>query len=90
MSKHTPGPWYIDAKTIMVIRASDSLIAMTAGLPDDELTQQELANARLIAAAPDLLAALEAMVIRYGWGHNEADPEMKHARAVIAKATGDK
>lgn len=53
------------------------------------------ANARLIAAAPDLLAALQAIVdenVDYMTINHLGDPEQQHniklARAAIAKATG--
>jgi hypothetical protein len=52
------------------------------------------ANARLIAAAPELLEALQAMVdaeVDYMTINNLGDPEQQHnvkwARAIIAKAT---
>ena len=56
-----------------------------------------LANARLIAAAPDLLAALQQLVAAT-WGLAPAtsadgcytdDPKERDARAAIAKATGE-
>lgn len=47
------------------------------------------ANARLIAAAPDLLAALRAMVCRCEPDTDGADRRMwEDARAAIAKAEG--
>lgn len=50
--KHTPGPWEIVMHGIHpVIFAGDKAVADVAVFGDD--------NARLIAAAPDLLAALE-------------------------------
>lgn len=58
--------------------------------------QECAANARLIAAAPDLLAALELFVERYtrliasgdcGRWNPETDEEVIRARAVIRKAT---
>lgn len=50
-----------------------------------------LENARLIAAAPDLLAALKAMLNRYGdkTEHPFCDASIS-ARAAIAKAEGIK
>ena len=48
------------------------------------------ANARLIAAAPDLLAALREYVERHEAEGNPAGlPEYELACAAIAKATGD-
>jgi hypothetical protein len=49
------------------------------------------ANARLLASAPELLEALQAMV----WLANDREwedpsPEITQARAAIAKATGEK
>lgn len=61
--------------------AIDSL----AGVQNEEwqLWARNLANARLIAAAPDLLAALQRLV------HPMADDtDVDNAREVIARATG--
>ncbi len=50
MSKHTPGPWYIQDD---LIRGDYGYVAdINGGLINE-------ANARLIAAAPELLAALQ-------------------------------
>jgi hypothetical protein len=51
-----------------------------------EITQSfnSFANARLIAAAPDLLEALEHVIY---WDNGK--PEWEMARAAIAKATGE-
>lgn len=66
MSKHTPGPWdyswhiqpngcpTVGHKGLMVC-----MVAHSAKEPDQKETA--LANANLIAAAPDLLAALVAL-----------------------------
>lgn len=49
-------------------------------------------NARLIAAAPDLLAALGAILRAYttvyGYGDLEMQPAIYQARTAISKATG--
>ena len=47
------------------------------------------ANARLIAAAPELLEALELVMDRLVDRH-ETDEAAVHARAAIAKAKGEK
>jgi hypothetical protein len=66
------------------------------GAPGDTLKTEE-ANARLIAAAPDLLAVAVAAIEDYEWiidDHPKLDPDgelppkLERLRAAIAKATG--
>ena len=60
MNKHTPGPWSVDdnhGKRYIEPIYSNEPIAEICKKKGDEYT----ANARLIAAAPDLLEALEAL-----------------------------
>lgn len=60
---------------------TDSLVGVQDS--ERELWGRNLANARLIAAAPDLLTALQRLV------HPMADDtDVEHARDVIARATG--
>lgn len=56
---HTSGPWQIRER-YLVTNSADRVVADCGfgSLPDDECE----ANARLIAAAPDLRAALAALV----------------------------
>ena len=98
--KFTPGPWYAEK---FCIWAGDCFVAGTAtGQGDPE----QQANARLIASAPELLAALEATEAKltqaarafYGAGNAKALREAfegwrttaEAARAAIAKATATK
>lgn len=56
----TPGPW-VGSPDGWSVRASDYRVAnVVATSPDGERRHE--ANARLIAAAPDLLAALEGLI----------------------------
>jgi hypothetical protein len=97
-SKHTPGPWQIsrDGLTIfagtagagVLIRGVEQRIPHIAYIPKNgfaaTLAEQQ-ANARLIIAAPDLLAACERLLNTVGcddWSAQEA------ARDAIAKAEG--
>lgn len=80
---HTPGPWTVDDTEYIDIVAPAGRIAM---LDSDLLTDHCEANARLIAAAPDLLAALQEM-LKYAEGFEDAD-HVIDARAAIARATG--
>lgn len=82
MKTHTPGPW---RTTGLNVRAGDALICYaTNHWSNIELPEAEkLANARLIASAPELLAALERLV------HPMADDEdLDYAREIIEKAKG--
>ena len=65
MSKHTPGPWHyqIDSHRRGRVFAGNMWLATTWTFPGDYGVGTPLpagANARLIAAAPDLLAACKA------------------------------
>jgi hypothetical protein len=111
-AKHTPGPWeyrptkYHDWGTVCV----DGFVLCQAREPKTVMDAEFLnehrrngtdpweANARLIAAAPDLLEALEAMLshtngwdeaqLRKRWGE-QVVAEILAARAAIAKAKGE-
>jgi hypothetical protein len=78
----TPGPWY---EMNGVVWAGSGVV----GLPDGPTIVAEVENeadARLIAAAPDLLAALEFIA---AWGMpSTVNPVKSRARAAIAKAKG--
>ena len=96
-SKHTPGPWYWshDYKTCDG-RATWSLIGSDGygilSCDGEENSPQGLndgANARLIAAAPELLEALKAVLANSLDSKGLADAH-KQARDAIAKATGGK
>ena len=84
MSKHTPGPWIADGAQIFT---SDTNVAQANGYRIDRETVA--ANARLIAAAPELLEALQKIAGNtYDEWTNGADAA-RIARAAIAKATGE-
>jgi hypothetical protein len=88
MSKHTKGPWkthLVDSTAI--VTEDGKLIAKAEG--DYHLDHAAMeANARLIAAAPDLLEALE--LLQAGWSKNAITAgTWAIARAAIAKAKGE-
>ena len=98
MSAHTPGPWYIRTHDYANVRGADGIFHDGSNLPivndvwGKTLAQAD-ANARLIAAAPDLLAALaqllaevDDMTKRAGWAGNGG---RDMARAAISRALGD-
>jgi hypothetical protein len=95
MSKHTPGPWaaelWNNSSTDDIgwtITRNGSRVP-TSTFDGDEAEAE--ANARLIAAAPDLLEALSAMLEQFNYNtitgivHDESAAIAK-ARAAIAKA----
>ena len=104
MSKHSPGPWTIGKVSHKKQRVDiDSLhadqtvghqtwrgLARAYGCEDmpAEGTVAMLANARLIAAAPELLEALADCVAYMHWTQPQGETALKKAKAVIAKATG--
>lgn len=59
-AKHTPGPWAANPIVTQVDAMSDMLPICQLLWPTDQRSEEETeANARLIAAAPDLLHALQ-------------------------------
>lgn len=106
MSKHTPGPWVTayDDGGITPDTASGNRIFDIARIywPDRLREAEYRANARLVAAAPDLLAALRGAALAIGnWsrptganGMTSPRPDdplvlaMHAAYAAIAKAEG--
>lgn len=95
MSAHTPAPWYW-SDNVPDFPKNHRIIVDADGFTIAEPSPMSEADARLIAAAPELLAALQEL-LSYGaaLGWDELDPThdtrpetMRRARAAIAKATG--
>lgn len=64
MSRHTPGPWSYAQHHLGDFRITDEadrVVAETRPPGNCNSTGNEHANARLIAAAPDMLAAIKAI-----------------------------
>ncbi len=93
---HTPGPWkhYIDNEGYLVVDLGPRCLGSTQQicLGDMEDTEgEDHANAALIAAAPDLLAALKAFPHEpqaSTWMQAEVDWYWKVCAPAIAKAGG--
>ena len=92
---HTPGPWFVapSGTTVHDKRVwFDEHGARCGDTPNICIDAETPANARLIAAAPELLAALETAymaLIGYLPAHRNdvTDAAIGAARAAIAKAT---
>lgn len=105
MSKHTPGTWSVDGPSLsfymlhpdpengygITIRHGNSgTIAHLTCVESEKI--ERTANARLIAAAPEMLEALQAFVGAWPTikgGTLNGDVVCDLARAAIAKATGE-
>lgn len=85
MSKHTPGPWCFGS----VIQTQDH-VGIAQIIDNEEWPNGQVeANARLIAAAPEMLAALKAtdeLLARLNY--RERSPARKPILGAIAKAEG--
>jgi hypothetical protein len=100
---HTPGPWHVEVckagqSIITGLKYEDSIIQPLNVLAERHAAGEKSANAALIAAAPELLAALEAilkeccLMHRYGGSADntkEANEAEAAGRAAIAKAKGE-
>lgn len=91
MSKHTPGPWLQNKYGSVVDRAGDGVQfrgVSTLCSGSDERIEEAEANTRLIAAAPDLLEALEDCVQAMQMFRVNGQI-LVNAKAAIAKAKGE-
>jgi hypothetical protein len=94
-AKFTPGPWKREGRYIMFFSEMTGYdwLAKVEKFAD-QYKEEEAANAALIAAAPDLLAALEEMMIHaeYFFPHKEgferANAAYDAAERAILKAYG--
>lgn len=107
-TQHTPGPWTCH-DGYRRINSRGSLVVSVGDCPNQEyysgryaveaphltaVNENELeANARLIAAAPDMLAELEELLmfarsVRPGGRILESDPDLDAVESLIARARG--
>jgi hypothetical protein len=107
-NKHTPGPWSWERPSRIMLDAGAQRYALYTGTelkPNwvaeihfskhdiiNKGMEENAANARLIAAAPELLEALQEMLNRYapyGSGDSNARAEaINKATSAISKARG--
>lgn len=83
-NKHTPAPWVMheSATHVRIVGADGENI-----WHEDKRCHRVMNDARLIAAAPELLEALEAVEGCYQCG-NDLNIVMDQVRVAIAKAGG--
>lgn len=78
VEKHTPGPWEWDGKFTVCITADDGTTCFR--------TRRE--DARLIAAAPELLAALKDVIAQFDAGYFVRNTDSDGASDWALKAAG--
>jgi len=85
-AKHTQGPWRVSGAAldgfIPIMAPGGVIVALLS-----TLSSETIANACLIAAAPELLEALSEFITSADAGHVSVETDRK-ARAAIAKAEG--
>lgn len=106
-AKHTPGPWYVSGDKILATRTKDgcestlqwaNVVGKIGGVPYGP-PDEDKANAQLIGAAPEMLAALRVTLHRAEQARHSSeqlgpiaaewlDGIISEARAAIAKAEG--
>lgn len=90
-AKHTEGPWHVErggSKSVCtaVVSADGTVIASDETYYPAALDPK---NASLIAAAPDLLDAVRALLLHWDSGNFSREPELwEMMRSAIAKAEG--
>lgn len=93
---HTPGPWSLSDEDSPLLSGADggyiAQVFSRTGCENGSLRPNYAEDARLIAAAPDLLEALQLAFRHLNGGSDsltpmEHDRAFKLARAAIAKAT---
>jgi putative sterol carrier protein len=91
-SKHTPGKWSVDGhigKHNDVMICGGDVGGIVAFACDKTDGSDKEANARLIAAAPDLLAIAKSSLAHLeAWHTGEYEYEKDVIRAAIARAEG--
>ena len=104
MRQHTPGPWRVEQQDDMDVEGNGYVWAVRAeghgSYCQNPARSNSLANARLMAASPELLMALEELVAEFDAASEEAAQEpgcgglaetggIAYARTIIAKARGE-
>lgn len=94
--KHTKGPWHVGGKASVIIYSPDGHAVANAEVYHTHFggVAETQANARLIAAAPEILKSLKLIVDFGGDCYDIDSGKLKgdlidQARAALAKAKGE-
>ena len=92
--EHTPGPWHSFAGAVYIGEPTAPVIIARSCHPDRDGSatiadgHERLANCDLIAAAPELLEALEALLAHLEGSGIDLNDCADECQAAIAKARG--
>lgn len=84
----TPGSWKYTIRNVNEMMTTFHGVVM-GDTYIEIATRNEREDAKLLAAAPDLLEALQNMVTAYEYEASIDNPALLAARAAISKALGD-
>ena len=88
-TKHTPGPWTHHPEDNIILDASGRRLIEWQARSVSVSVEERDANARLIAAAPELLEALEVVLHLCTVIGAPDGPALDMARDALAKARGE-
>jgi len=92
---YTKGNWEVNKRASRNVKCNDITIANCSSGQDGVREDEEIANAKLIAAAPDLLEALQTLQTAIGYAaenntlHVLGKQDIDLIDAAIFKATGE-
>jgi hypothetical protein len=93
MSKHTPGPWRVQGENIGPIDTSDTqaygMITPVAKVDRWDYPDEWQANARLLAASPEMFRILKKIVEAEQERHGYVPAWLDEAQAVIKQVEGE-
>lgn len=93
MNTHTPGPWKAHTNNtseyIDIDAGPQRICSILADTGDAECDAENIANAALIAAAPDMFEALQRMYDEYYTEGYDPQSPLGQAFAAIQKARGE-
>ena len=97
MSKHTEGPWFVTYSNTLEygecigvgINTEPSETPICIVSKTENVNPIDKENARLIAAAPELLEALDGLMFWLNSGAAPSINAIKNAKQAIAKAKGE-
>lgn len=87
--KHTPGPWVVDGLNARIVHENGVVCDLHYPFDSNTTTDEIATNARLIAASPEMLSALE-LVLNNNCVMNALDVETRRAiMDAVSKARGE-